>query len=198
MIIYLHGFRSSPQSVKARQFAQAIAALPAAVRPRFEVPALPPDPPAAVALVAGLIERKGDPETNVTLVGSSLGGYYATHLAEAHGVRAALINPAIRPYDDLAAYVGWQRNLYTGEAFEVTPAHFVALRTLKVARITRPDRYFLLLRSGDEVLEWREAATFYGGAWQYVCGGGDHGWADFAEEIPSILRFARVAATPLH
>ena len=83
-----------------------------------------------------------------------------------------------------------QRNLYTGEAFEVTPAHFAELRALAVARITRPERYFLLVRTGDEVLDWREAVAFYGGAWQYVVGGGDHGWADFASEIPAVLRFA--------
>ncbi len=195
MIIYLHGFRSSPQSVKARQFVRAIAALPADVRPRFEVPALPPDPVAAIALAARLIERYADPVTDVALIGSSLGGYYATHLAENYGLRAALINPAIRPYDDLAAYVGTQRNLYTGEAFEVTPAHFAALRSLKVARITRPERYFLLVRTGDEVLDWRESVAFYGGAQQYVLGGGDHGWPEFAPEIPAILRFAGARAT---
>jgi predicted esterase YcpF (UPF0227 family) len=193
VVFYLHGFRSSPQSVKAQQFARAIAALPAALRPRFEVPALPPDPVAAIALAAGLIGREEDAAEAVTLVGSSLGGYYATHLAETHGVRAALINPAVRPYDDLAAYVGTQRNLYTGEAFEVTPTHFTALRALKPARITQPGRYFLLVRSGDELLDWREAVAFYGGARQYVLGGGDHGWADFAPEIPAILRFADVA-----
>lgn len=189
-LIYLHGFRSSPQSVKARQFAREVAALPPALRPRFDVPMLPPDPAAAIALAAGLIERDVDPAANVALVGSSLGGYYATHLAEAYGVRAALINPAVRPYDDLAAYVGTQRNLYTGEAFEVTPAHFAVLRRLKVARITRPDRYFLLVRTGDEVLDWRESVAFYAGGRQYVLGGGDHGWPDFAPEIPAILRFA--------
>jgi predicted esterase YcpF (UPF0227 family) len=194
-IVYLHGFRSSPQSAKAQQFVRALAALPAAARPRFEVPALPPDPVAAIALAAGLIRSEPDPAANVALIGSSLGGYYATHLAERYGLRAALINPAIRPYDDLAAYVGTQRNLYTGEAFEVTPAHFAALRSLKAARITRPERYFLLVRTGDEVLDWRESVAFYGGARQYVLGGGDHGWTDFAPEIPAILRFAGVEAT---
>jgi predicted esterase YcpF (UPF0227 family) len=194
VIIYLHGFRSSPQSVKAQQFARAVAALPVDGRPRFEVPALPPDPIAAIALAARLIERETDPATNVALIGSSLGGYYATHLAERYGLRAVLINPAIRPYDDLATYVGTQRNLYTGEAFEVTPSHFAALRSLKVARITRPERYFLLVRTGDDVLDWRESVAFYGGARQYVLGGGDHGWTDFAPEIPAILRFAGAQA----
>ncbi len=191
-LVYLHGFRSSPQSIKAQLFARAIAALPPAERPRFVVPTLSHRPREAVASVTAWIEREvGAATTTLTLVGSSLGGFYATHLAQRFGVRAVLINPALRPYDDLASYVGPQRNLYTGETFEVTAAHFAALRTLKVARITRPERYFLLVRTGDEVLDWRAAVAFYGGARQYVLGGGDHGWADFAGEIPAILRFAR-------
>ena len=196
ILIYLHGFRSSPDSVKARLLAQAVAALPAASRPRLFVPALSHEPAAAIADVAAWIEREvRAPADELTLVGSSLGGYYATHLAERFGTRAVLINPAIRPYDDLVPYAGTQTNLYTGEAFEVIEAHFAQLRALQVLRITRPERYFLLSRTGDEVLDWREAVGFYGGAWQYVAGGGDHGWADFAAEIPSVLRFAGARGT---
>ena len=193
-IVYLHGFRSSPSSIKAQQFARAVAELPAAVRPRLYVPALPPDPAVAIAAVASWIERElgRDAAGTLTIVGSSLGGFYATHLAERFGARAVLINPAIRPQDDLEA--GSYVNMYTGEAFEFVDAHFVTLRALSVARITRPDRYFLLIRSGDEVLDWKAAVEYYGGAWQYVLGGGDHGWADFAAEIPSVLRFAAVTA----
>jgi predicted esterase YcpF (UPF0227 family) len=191
-LVYLHGFRSSPQSIKAQLFVRAVAALPEGVRPRLVVPALPPDPEDAVASVAAWIEREfgGAPATELTLIGSSLGGYYATHLAERFGVRAALINPAIRPYDDLVKWQGMQVNLYSGETFEVIEAHYAELRALKVARITRPERYFLLVRTGDELLDWREAVTFYSGAWQYVVGGGDHGWTDFGAEIPAVLRFA--------
>jgi predicted esterase YcpF (UPF0227 family) len=191
-IVYLHGFRSSPQSVKAQRFTRAIAALPAAGRPRLHVPALPPDPAQALAGVVEWIERElgAHAGSRLTLVGSSLGGFYATLLAERFGARAALINPAIRPHDDLRGYVGLQRNLYTGEAFAMTEAHFETLRSLAVSRITRAERYFLLLRTGDEVLPWAEAVAFYAGAWQYVKGGGDHGWAQFDDEIPSVLRFA--------
>jgi predicted esterase YcpF (UPF0227 family) len=192
-LIYLHGFRSSPASIKARQLAAAVAALPAATRPRLAIPALSHEPAQAVAAVAAWIEREvGTPETGLTLVGSSLGGFYATHLAERCGARAVLINPAIRPDEDLTPFAGTQTNLYTGEAFEVIDEHFAQLRALRVARITRPRRYFLLVRSGDEVLDWREAVAFYAGAWQYVAGGGDHGWADFAGELPALLRFAGV------
>jgi predicted esterase YcpF (UPF0227 family) len=192
-IVYLHGFRSSPASIKARLFGQAIAALPAAQRPRYHVPALSHEPGTAFTSVARWIEHEADPGTALTLVGSSLGGYYATALAERYGCRAVLINPAIRPYEDLAPYAGTQTNLYTGHTFEVIEEHFAELRALEVERITRPERYFLLVRTGDEVLDWHEAVAFYAGAWQYVAGGGDHSWADFAPEIPAVLRFAGVA-----
>ena len=193
-IVYLHGFRSSPQSVKATQFGRVVAALPGAIRPRLHVPMLHHRPATAIAEVAAWIDGEvgaaGLPA--LTLVGSSLGGYYATFLAEHFGVRAALINPAVRPYDDLRPYVGTQLNLYTGEPFEVTAAHFTELTALAVPQVTRPERYLLLVQSGDEVLDYREAVAFYGGAWQYVGGGGDHSFQDFEAQIPVILRFAGV------
>jgi predicted esterase YcpF (UPF0227 family) len=193
VVVYLHGFRSSPASWKARLIMNAVAAMPVATRPRLVVPALSHEPANAVAGVAAWIEREvRSPANELTLIGSSLGGYYATHLAERYGARAVLINPAIRPFDDLLPYAGTQTNLYTAEAFEVIDEHFAQLRALKALHITRPERYFLLVRSGDEVLDWRAAVAFYGGAWQYVGGGGDHGWADFAAEVPAVLRFAEV------
>ncbi len=190
-IVYLHGFRSSPQSLKAQCFVRAVAALPESCRPRLHVAPLPPCPAVAVSSVATWIEREIGSRAgqDMTLVGSSLGGFYATHLAERFGARAALINPAIRPWEDLRDYIGTQQNLHTGEAFEVTAAHFAELRGL-AARVTVPDRYFLLVRTGDEVLPWQEAVEFYAGARQYVKGGGDHGWADFDDEVPAVLRFA--------
>jgi predicted esterase YcpF (UPF0227 family) len=188
-IVYLHGFRSSPASVKATQMRAAVDALPDARRPELHVPDLQRGPKIAIAQVARLVESARGP---VTIVGSSLGGYYATHLAERFGVRAAMINPAVRPYDDLQPYLGTQTNLYTGEAFEVTVAHFAELRELRVRTITRPERYFLLLETGDEVLDYREAVAHYAGAWQYVRGGGDHAFQDYAAQLPAILRFAGV------
>ena len=193
-IVYLHGFRSSPQSAKAQCFVRAVAALPPASRPRLHVPALTAAPAAAIAAVAAWVESApgAAAAADLTFVGSSLGGYYATVLAERFGARAALINPAVRPYDDLRRYAGIQENLYSGERFLVTDAHFAELAAMRVPRITRPERYFLLQRSGDEVLDWREAVAFYAGAAQYVAGGGDHGWTDFDAEVPAVLRFAGV------
>jgi predicted esterase YcpF (UPF0227 family) len=188
-IVYLHGFRSSPASVKATQMRAAVDAMPAARRPELFIPDLQRAPKLAIAQVACLVQEARGP---VTLVGSSLGGFYATHVAERFGVRAVLVNPAVRPYDDLAPYLGIQTNLYTGEAFEVTHAHFAELRDLRVPAISRPERFFLLLETGDEVLDYREAIVHYAGAWQYVRGGGDHAFQDYAVQLPAILRFAGV------
>lgn len=195
LIVYLHGFRSSPLSVKARAMVRAVDALPAAERPTLVVPDLGHSPAAAIATVLALVDDHRD-LAPVAFVGSSLGGYYATWLAERLGARAALINPAVRPFDDLAPYRGTQTNMYSGERFEVTDAHFEELRALAVPRITRPDRYFLLVQSGDEVLDWREAVACYGGAHQLVEGGGDHGFQRFDAQIPALLRFAGVALPP--
>jgi len=192
-IVYLHGFRSSPASAKSRQLVDAVSALPAARRPRLHVPTLAGGPAADVAATREWIEANvADPRSQLTIVGSSLGGFYATHLAERFGSRAVAINPAIRPYDDLRPYVGPQVNLYTGETFVVTPAHFDELRSLAVGRITRPERYWLMVQTGDEVLDYREAVAFYAGAHQLVEGGGDHGFQRFDAQIAPLLRFAGV------
>lgn len=179
--------------MKAQQVATAVQALPAARRPRLHIPALEVGPARAMATTATWIESNvAEPRQALTIIGSSLGGFYATHLAERFGARAVLVNPAIRPYEDLRQYAGPQTNLYTGETFVVTQAHFLELKRLAVVRITRPDRYRLMVQTGDEVLDYREAIAFYGGAFQYVQGGGDHAFQRFDEQIPAILRFAGV------
>lgn len=190
LLVYLHGFRSSPASIKARQLAQAVAALPVADRPTLHVPELDHRP--AYAMAAILARVAGIDASTLTFVGSSLGGFYATYAAERLGARAVLINPAIRPDEDLRPYRGRQVNLHTGAGFDVTDAHFAGLAALHVARITRPDRYLLLVQAGDEVLDYRQAVAFYAGAWQRIEGGGDHGFARFEAQIPLVFRFAGV------
>jgi predicted esterase YcpF (UPF0227 family) len=190
-IVYLHGFRSSPASIKATQFRAAVDALPPAHRPQLHVPDLQLRPAAAIVRVVEWLRHDDDPDA-LAFVGSSLGGFYATHLAERYGARAVLVNPAVYPARDLAPYVGMQTNLHTGEAFEVFASDFDELRALEVRAITRPERYWLLVETGDEVLDYREAVAFYGGAYQYVRGGGDHTFTDFVPQIPAILRFCGV------
>jgi uncharacterized protein len=190
-IVYLHGFRSSPASVKATQFRDAVNMLPAQCRPQLHVPDLTFSPAIAMREVADWVERHADASA-LTFVGSSLGGFYATWLAERFNARAVLINPAIHPHLSLEPWMGIQTNLHTGEPFEVTSAHFDELLALQVLRITRPARYFLLVETGDEVLDFREAVAYYAGSLQYVRGGGDHAFTEFVPQIPAILRFAGV------
>jgi predicted esterase YcpF (UPF0227 family) len=185
-LIYLHGFNSSPQTIKGRQLAAWLG--PLAGQIAFDLPALPHRPALAIALVERLLAQHAG--NDITLLGSSLGGYYATFLAEKHGLKAVLINPAILPDRDLEQFLGPQRNLYTDEPYELTRKHLEEMSALRVARITRPDRYYLLVQTGDEVLDYREAVRYYAGAKQRVIEGGDHGFQDFEREIPEILYFA--------
>jgi predicted esterase YcpF (UPF0227 family) len=187
VIVYLHGFRSSPSSFKARLLAGRMAALGRAEE--FGCPALPPSPREAIALVERTW-RLGEADT---LVGSSLGGCYATHLAERHGCRAVLLNPATRPAAGLAKYLGPQTMFHDpSQGFELTPAHLDELRAIEVPAITRPERYFLVAATGDEVLDWREMVAFYPGARQKVIAGSDHGLSDFAGYLDEVLAFAGV------
>ncbi len=186
MILYLHGFNSAPASHKARTLEGYLRAR--GLEREFSCPALPHRPAEAVRLIESRLGH-----ADLTLVGSSLGGYYATWFAEKRGLRAVLINPAIRPHVGLAAYLGTQKNLYTGEEYELTRADLEALASLSVERID-PERYLVLLETGDEVLDWREAASKYEGARMVVRDGGDHTLASFAEHIPRILAFAGIAS----
>lgn len=195
-LIYLHGFNSSPQSTKAQEMMARVADLPAHVRPHLHVPELPHRPAQAMALVTRLIDQIG--ADHLTLIGSSLGGYYATYLAERHAasnVRAVLINPTTGPADDLRPYFGPQQNLYTGEPYELTEEHLAEFLALKVERLTRPERYYLLAQTGDELLDYRLAVAHYAGAYQLILGGGDHAFENFGRHLDSILQFAGVPLT---
>jgi predicted esterase YcpF (UPF0227 family) len=154
----------------------------------YRVPALHHRPARALEEAAAACE--GVAAEELTLVGSSLGGFYATVLAERLGCRAALLNPAVHPHRHFARYLGEQRNLYTGEAFVLTPRHVEELRAMAPAAITRPRRYWLFVETGDEVLDYREAVAFYAGALQEVTRGGDHSLVSFPERIPEIVAWA--------
>ena len=181
-ILYLHGFRSSPQSWKARLLGEAMTAR--GLGRHFHCPELCHDPRQAIAQAEAVIAQGP-----CTLVGSSLGGYYATWLAEKHGLPAILINPAVAAPLSLEAYLGPQENLYSGEIFEFTRDHIAALQQLAVAAVT-PQHYWLLVEAGDEVLDYREAVCRYAGARQTVLPGGDHSFTRFPDFIPQIIEFA--------
>ena len=188
MILYLHGFRSSPQSKKAQMVREALAA--AGRGGDFLCPQLPASPRAAAQLIEAAA-RLEDPRT-LSLIGSSLGGYYATWLAERTGCRAVLLNPAITPYDDLRPHLGTQPVFFSTQTIEVRPEFMDELRALDTPRITRPERYFLVAATGDEVIDWRAMAAKYAGCRQQIVAGSDHQLNDFAAYLGEVLGFCDV------
>lgn len=183
LILYLHGFCSSPASWKSQLLAEEMARRGMAAQ--FVCPQLSWAPDEAVASVSRLIEQAGGP---VTLIGSSLGGHYANHLAEKHGLKAVLINPATVDRLDLAKFVGDHANFHSGERFTFTEAHAAQLKAQ--VRQPTPARYWLLAEIGDEVLDYRQAQAFYAGCRQTVLVGGDHSFTKFPDFVPQIIEFA--------
>jgi predicted esterase YcpF (UPF0227 family) len=184
--IYIHGFNSSPQSFKARLVGEWFAAQGRAVE--YAAPALPDSPQAAIILLETEISRLQQAGHSPVLIGSSLGGYYATYLSEKFGLKAVLINPAVRPYELLVDAVGPQKNYHTGETYEFTRQHLDELRALEVAALT-PSHYLLLTASGDEVLDYLDGVERYHGARQIIIEGSDHGLPEFVEYLPQVIEF---------
>ena len=182
MIVYLHGFNSSPQSHKAQVLARYMEEHGLAAY--YACPALPPLAGDALREI-GRLRANREP----CYVGSSLGGYYATYLVEKHGGHAVLINPAIEPHVGLRAFLGEQKNLHTGAPYQLTESHLREWQEMWVAHIT-PARYLLLVETGDEVLDYRRALERYAGAEQIVIRGGDHSLQSFPQHLPRILEFA--------
>ena len=186
-LIYLHGFRSSPQSFKARLLAQRLATR--GLGARFACPQLPASPAAAVDRVL----REIAPGPGDTLVGSSLGGYYATWLAERCGCRAVLLNPAVAPARDLAGWVGVQRMYHSDAEFVFEARYLAELARLQVAAPSLPQRYLLIAAKGDELLDWREMVAKYPDVPTLLLEGSDHGLSDFAGMLDQVLAFAGLA-----
>ena len=184
MIVYLHGFNSSPSSSKACQLGDYMAGL--GRLDEYYCPQLSNSPSEAIAQVeAALCGKQG----SITLVGSSLGGFYATYLAEKYGWKVVLVNPAVHVHQLLRKALGPQANWYTGERWVLTEAHLAELAALDVAHISRPERYLLLAQTGDEVLDYRDAVSYYVGAHQLIEPGGDHGFNGFERHLLTILDF---------
>ncbi len=188
-LLYLHGFRSSPQSAKARRMATEVGRLRAAGREiAWCCPQLPPSPAEADALIEAA--TAGWPAATTAVVGSSLGGFYATVWAERRGWRAVLLNPAVAPARDLAAYIGEQSAWHDPALrFDFTAAHVTQLQAMQPAAITEPARYLAVIAQGDELLDWREMQGRYPGARIKLLEGSDHALSDFEEHLPDILHF---------
>jgi uncharacterized protein len=185
VILYLHGFRSSPQSFKARVMRARLAEL--GRLDEWQCPVLPVSPAEAIAL-AESVAAKADGDS-VTLIGSSLGGYYATWLAEKHGWRAVLLNPAVVPQRDLSHYLGEQPLWHGGGSIVVEPRHLDELHALAVDAVTRPERYYLIAATGDEVLDYRTMLEHYPNVRTTLIQGGDHAISDFPKYLDAVLAF---------
>ena len=204
-LLYLHGFRSSPGSFKARRMQAWLAAYRPDVH--WWCPQLPPSPAAAWALITqGIADW---PRPQMAVVGSSLGGFYASAVAEATGCRAMLLNPAVDPARDLAAYIGEQSQFHRPEeTFFFRPEYLAELQALRVPALTRLARYGAVIAKGDELLDWREMLGLFGAAADTpgaagtatatvrLLPGSDHAISDFDEQLPFILQFLKLVAEP--
>ncbi|WP_339515859.1 YqiA/YcfP family alpha/beta fold hydrolase [Pseudomonas sp. RL_15y_Pfl2_60] len=186
-ILYLHGLNSSPDSLKASQLRRAMTSM--GLAEQLRVPALHHHPRQAIVQLESEIAALGRP----LLVGSSLGGYYATHLAERHGLKALLINPAVRPHTLFDGYLGPQKNFYSDETWDLTADHVSALAELEVMAPKDPERYQVWLQTADETLDYRLAQAFYRGCALRIQAGGDHGFQGFAQRLPMLFAFAGIA-----
>jgi predicted esterase YcpF (UPF0227 family) len=189
MILYLHGFRSSPQSMKARLVGERMAAL--GLQDQLLSPQLPASPKLAMELALQLVQGVNPDE--LAIIGSSLGGYYATWLAERLGCRAVLLNPAVVPQLDLGAHVGLTQAYHSDDPFEFKQEYIAELRALAVPAITRPQRYYLIAATGDEVLDYRTMLAHYQGARQTIIEGSDHAISGFDQYLERVLAFCGVA-----
>lgn len=188
-LFYIHGFNSSPQSAKARILGDAVAPMPWV---QLHVPGLPYDPQRSIDILKAEVEACL-PEP-VGLVGSSMGGFYGTWLAEHYNLPLVLVNPAIRPYELLKDYLGINENLYTGERYEFTAQHIEILRQLDVPAITRPERYLLLTQTADEVLDYRQGVEKFAASQQTVEPGGSHGFDHFERHLPALFSFFNITS----
>jgi predicted esterase YcpF (UPF0227 family) len=184
-LLYLHGFRSSPQSAKARQMAAWVATH----RPDVQwwCPQLPPSPREAMAGVLARVQSW--PVEQMAIIGSSLGGFYACVLAEQLGCRAVLLNPAVAPAQDLARHIGETQAWHSDERFFFRPEFIDELQQMTPAALTRPQRYFAVIAKGDEVLDWREMTALCAGCKLKLLEGGDHALSDFSAHLPDVVSF---------
>lgn len=183
-IVYIHGFNSSPQSHKAQQFQRWIAAQHPEIT--LHIPALKPFPLDAIKQLEDLANLAPQ---HTGFIGSSLGGFYAVYLAEKFKARAVVINPAVRPFDSLAQYLGENKNFHTQESYVLTQQHVDDLRALYVAAPTHPEHLLLLTQTGDETLNFREAVTHFQRSPAVIEYGGDHAFQHAEKHFQHMLSF---------
>ncbi len=185
LLIYIHGFNSSPASFKAKTLARWLSDHQIDVT--YQVPHLSPYPAEALHQLEVLLDQHQSQPC--CLLGSSLGGFFATNLVERYGYRAVLINPAVAPHELIQEYLGENRNLHTGQRYLLQAEHADQLRAMAVNRFQHPERYWVLLQAGDETLDFRLAAKKYYRSACVIEQGGDHSFVHFERWIPAILDF---------
>ncbi len=188
LLVYLHGFRSSPRSSKAVMTGNAVKAL-SSEDTLFEwfCPQLLASPKISIEMVTQYINQSN--ADRIVIIGSSLGGYYANYLAEKYACKAVVLNPAVRAARELAPHIGMLTAYDSDEPFDFRPEYIDELKALQVEKITSPNRYFLIAAKGDELLDWREMVEFYVGANQLVLEGSDHGISEYGDLLPKVLEF---------
>jgi predicted esterase YcpF (UPF0227 family) len=187
IILYIHGFNSSPDSYKARAFGDFLAKTYPGCH--YQVPKLSDVPDKAIGQLSAIIEKAVRDQETVALVGSSLGGFYATWLAQRHCLKAVLINPAVNPHILLHDYLGTNRNFYTGEEYELTSDHITQLENLLVAEINAPENLLVLVQKGDEILDYRLAETKYADSHLILEEKGDHSFQGVERYFDKIYQF---------
>lgn len=188
LLVYLHGFRSSPRSSKAVMTGNAVRAISTEHEAyEFYCPQLLASPKQSMDMVTAYIDQANF--DRLVVVGSSLGGFYTNFLAEKYGCKAVALNPAVRAARELAPHVGMMTSYDSDEPFDFRPEYIEELQALQVEKISIPGRYFLMAAKGDELLDWKEMVEFYDGAKQLVLEGSDHGIADYADHLPNVIQF---------
>lgn len=185
MLLYLHGFRSSPKSAKASQLRERMQALGRSAD--FVCPQLPASPKAAIDVA--MAARPGPDDT---VIGSSLGGFYATWVAEQTGARCVLLNPSTDPMKSIGPLVGTYTMFHSDDPFEFRREYVDELGAFYAGPITRPERYFLVAAKGDELLDWRDMVARYPCAKLRLLEGSDHGISEFADYLDEVLAFAGI------
>ena len=151
------------------------------------IPALHRGPRQTINELSLLIEARED--AAFMLIGSSLGGYYATYLAEEYGLPAALINPAVRPFEFWETHIGQHKNYYTDDIHVVTGKHIEELRQLEKSSLTTPENFRVYLQTGDETLDYRRALEKYSSRHCVVRENGSHSYENYGAELPGIFDF---------
>lgn len=189
--VYLHGFLSSPLSKKAQQLIQYFAER--GMADQLSVPCLSFEPQQAIQQAKDAIsELQQKPGIDsVFVIGSSLGGYYATYLSQEMGIKAALINPAVKPYELFDDYLGPNQHFYDGKTYILEMKHIEQLKQLEVEEISQPENLLLLLQTGDETLDYQQASVKYINSPSWIEAGGDHSFVDFIERLEMIFHFAQ-------